>query len=75
MPFHSDTLSWFRSNQSLLLYINYACLTQKQHDGNSKALGLTRLGLELTTNHTRGDHAIRYTVTDAVYTNRGNITK
>ena len=28
---HSDTLSWFRANQSLLLLLNAACLAEKQH--------------------------------------------
>ena len=30
MSFHSDTLFWFRSNQSLLLLLNAACLAEKQ---------------------------------------------
>ena len=28
---HSDTLSWFRANQSLLFLLNVTCLTEKQH--------------------------------------------
>ena len=27
---HSDTLSWFRANQSLLFILNAACLAEKQ---------------------------------------------
>jgi hypothetical protein len=30
MLLHSDTLSWFRANQSLLLLLNAACLAEKQ---------------------------------------------
>ena len=30
MSFHSDTLSWFRSKQSLLFFLNAACLAEKQ---------------------------------------------
>jgi len=28
---HSDTLSWFRANQSLLLLLNSACFGEKQY--------------------------------------------
>ena len=30
MSLHSDTLFWFRSNKSLFLLLNAACLTEKQ---------------------------------------------
>jgi hypothetical protein len=30
MSFHSDTLLWFRANQSLLFLLNAACLAEKQ---------------------------------------------
>ena len=30
MSFHSDTLSWFEDNQSLLLILNAACLEKRQ---------------------------------------------
>jgi hypothetical protein len=30
MPLHSDTLFWFRTNQSLLFLLNAACLAEKQ---------------------------------------------
>jgi hypothetical protein len=31
MSVHSDTLSWFRANQSLLFLFTAACLAEKQH--------------------------------------------
>jgi hypothetical protein len=31
MSLHSDTLFWFRANQSLLFLRNAACLAEKQH--------------------------------------------
>jgi hypothetical protein len=31
MSHHSNTLFWFRANQSLLLILNAACLAEKQH--------------------------------------------
>jgi hypothetical protein len=31
MSLHSDTLVWFRANQSLLFLLNAACLAEKQH--------------------------------------------
>jgi len=30
MSLHSDTLFWFRANQSLLLFLSAACLAEKQ---------------------------------------------
>ena len=42
---YSDTLSWFRANQSLLFLLNAACATKKQQ---IPIFGLTRSGLELT---------------------------
>ena len=30
MSFHSDTLFWFRTNQSLLFLLSAACLAEKQ---------------------------------------------
>ena len=35
MSFHSDTLSWFRDNQSLLFLLNAVCLVEKQPDQGS----------------------------------------
>ena len=66
---HSDTLSWFRANPSLLLLINAACLAEKATNTNVIVFGLTRSGLEPTIYRTRGEHANHYT-TDAVTTNR-----
>jgi hypothetical protein len=31
MSLHSDTLFWFRANQSLLFLLNPVCLVEKQH--------------------------------------------
>jgi hypothetical protein len=31
MSAHSDTLAWFRANQSLLFLLNVVCLAEKQH--------------------------------------------
>ena len=31
MSLHSDTLFWFRANQSLFFLLNAACLAEKQH--------------------------------------------
>ena len=31
MLLHSDTLFWFRANQSVLLLLSAACLAEKQH--------------------------------------------
>ena len=61
---HSDTLSWFRVNQSLLFLLNVACLAEKQNS-NFTVFCLTRSGLEPTIYLTRGEHANHYT-TDAV---------
>ena len=51
---HSDTLSWFRANQSLLFLLNAAYLAEKLS-------GLIRLGLEPMIYHTRSEHANHYT--------------
>jgi len=52
MWFHLDTLSWFRSNQSLFLLINDVCLDEKQQISMMQVFILTRLWLELTTYRT-----------------------
>ena len=31
MSIHSDTLFWFRANQSLIFLLNAVCLAEKQH--------------------------------------------
>jgi hypothetical protein len=35
---HSDTLSWFRANQSLIFLLNATCLSEKQQIPMSKSL-------------------------------------
>ena len=62
---HSDTLSWFRVNQSLLFPPNAACLAQKQQIPIS-VFDLSQPELEPTIYHTRGKHTNHYT-TDAVH--------
>jgi hypothetical protein len=64
MLLHSNTLFWFRANQSLLFLLNAACLTEKQQIQIS-VFGLTRPRLEPTIYRTRGEHA-NYYATDAV---------
>jgi hypothetical protein len=56
---HSDTLFWFRANQSLLLLLNGVCLAEKQQIP-ILVFGLTKPGLEPTIYHTRGEHANHY---------------
>ena len=53
---HSDTLFWFRANQSLLLLLNAACLAEKQQIPIS-VFGLTQSGLEAPIYRTWGEHA------------------
>jgi hypothetical protein len=65
---HSDTLSWFQANQSLLFLLNAACLVEKQQIP-ILVFGLTRSGLKPTIYHTQCEHANQYT-TDAI-----NMTK
>ena len=55
MSLHSDTLFWFRTNQSLLFLLNAACLAEKQQIP-ILVFGLTWLGLEPTIYCTRGEH-------------------
>jgi hypothetical protein len=59
MSLHSDTLYWFRANQSLLLFLNAAYLAEKQQI-QILAFGLTWSGLEPTIYRTRGEHANNY---------------
>jgi len=54
MSLHSDTISWFRANQSLLLLLNYACLVEKQEMPIVSSLWFDY--------HTRGEHANHYTI-------------
>ena len=65
MSLHSDTLFWFRANQSLLFLRNAALLSVEAPNTNVIVLGLTRPGLEPMIYRTRGEHANHYT-TDAV---------
>ena len=62
---HSDTLTRFLANQSLLFLINAAYLAEKQPITNFIVFGLTQPGLEPKIYRTRGEHGNHY-VTDAV---------
>ena len=62
---HSDTLFWFRANQTLLFPLNAACSGEVTNT-SFLVFGLTQPGLEPTTYHTRGEH-VNYYATDAVY--------
>ena len=64
----SDTLCWFRSNQSLLFLRNAAYL-RESNKYQFLVFGLTRSGLEPTNYHTPNEHANNYT-TDAVHFER-----
>ena len=59
MSLHSDTLFWFRANQSLLFLFNAVCLAKKQQIP-ILVFGLTRPGLEPTIYRTRCEHANHY---------------
>jgi hypothetical protein len=63
MLLHSDTLSWFRANQSLLLLLNDAYLAEKQQIP-ILVFGLTRHVLKPNIYCTGGENA---------YTNKVNI--
>ena len=65
MSQHSDTLSWFRVNQSLLFLLNAGCLAEKQQIPILLLYSLTRSGFEPTIYPTRGKHASHNTI-DAV---------
>jgi hypothetical protein len=55
LSLHSDTLYWFRSNQSSLILLNGVCFAEKQ-----------QIPIHIVTIYrTRGEHAKHYT-TDAV---------
>ena len=64
---HSDKLSWFRADQSLLFLLNAACLPEKQQISICIYIvfGMTQPGLEPTIYRTRGEHSNHY-ATDAV---------
>ena len=63
MSLHSDTLFWFRANQSLLFLRMFR---EEATNTNFIVFGLTRPGLEPNIYHTRGENANHYT-TDVVY--------
>jgi hypothetical protein len=65
MSLHSDTLFWFRANQSLLFLLN--ATFGEAADTNFIVFGLTRPGLETTIYSTRGEHA-NHNATDVVLT-------
>ena len=60
--------SWFSAKQSLLLFLNVACLAEKQHCYIYQfySLWLNRPGLEFTIYHNQDEHANDYT-TDAFF--------
>ena len=59
MSLHSDTLSWFQANQSLLLLLNAARLAEKQQLWIS-VFGSARLGLQVINYPPRGKYANNY---------------
>jgi hypothetical protein len=67
LSFHTDTLFWFRTKQSLLFLINAACreATNTNFIVFGLTFGLTRSGFEPMIYCTRGEHANHYT-TNAV---------
>ena len=60
MLLFSDTLSWLIPNQSLLLFLNAAPLTEKQQMTNFIVFDFTWLGLKSTIHRTWGEHANHY---------------
>ena len=58
MSLHSDTLTWFHSNQSLRFPLSDACLSEKQKNTNFIAfILLDRVSVELTIYRTESDYA------------------
>jgi hypothetical protein len=51
---NSDTLSWFRDDQSLLIFLNAACVVEKQYIPMAGALCLRHLWLETYVSDTYG---------------------
>ena len=60
MSLHSDILFWFQSKQTLLLLLNAACFCGEAANTDFIVFGLTRIWLEPTIYHTRGEHANHY---------------
>ena len=56
---HSETLSWFRANHSLIYLLNAVCLAEKQQ------ILILFSGLTQMIESTRGEHVNHYT-TDAI---------
>ena len=64
MSFHSDTLSWFWANQSLLFLF---VLSWKATNTNFKVIGLTQPGLEHRIYHTQVEQANHYTTDSSIW--------
>ena len=64
MSLHSDTLFWFKANQSLPFLLSATYLAEKQQMP-ILYFGLTRPELEFTIYRTRSEHANHY-ATDTV---------
>ena len=62
MSFHSDTIFWFRANQSLLFLLNAVCLSEKQQIPNSYSLVWLKGSNPQST--TRGEHTNYYTTVE-----------
>jgi hypothetical protein len=60
MSLHSDTLFWFRANQSLLFLRNAASLAEKQQIPILYSLDWPDLGSNSQSYRTRGEHASDY---------------
>ena len=59
---HSDTLFWFRANQSLLVLLHTGCVLGREvTHTNCIVLGLTRSWFEPTIYCTRGEQTSHYT--------------
>ena len=59
MLLHTDTLFWFRADQSLLILLNAVYLAEKKNT-NFIVFGMTRPELESTINRIRSKHANHY---------------
>jgi len=67
MSLHSDTLSLFRGNWSLLFLLNAACTVEGETtNANFIVCSSTRQGLKPTIHHTQVEHSSHYT-TDALH--------
>ena len=61
MSSHTDTLSWFRANQSLLFPPKRYVIRGEATNTNIIVFGLSRSGLEPMFYRTRGEHVNHYT--------------